>query len=82
MPLDESQVKALLHAVANTRETEIDCDVCLAEMAEFAETELLGRETSAALDRIRAHLGVCSECREEYEVLLAVVRSSSSEVGV
>lgn len=78
MPLDRQQVKALVTSVAETRENEIGCDECLAGMAEFAETQLVGTEIPAALQRIEAHLSICSECTEEYELLLDVVRSSSS----
>lgn len=78
MPLDRQQVKALVTSVAETREDEINCDECLAGMAEFAETQLVGAEIPAALQRIEAHLSVCSECTEEYQLLFDVVQSSSS----
>ena len=46
MSLEKQQVAALLSSVADTREDEIGCDECLAGMAEFAETELIGAEIS------------------------------------
>ncbi len=78
MPLDKQQVKALLSSVADTREDEIDCDECLAGLAEFAETQLVGADVPTALQRIQAHLLICAECSEEFELLLDVVRTSSS----
>jgi hypothetical protein len=78
MPLDKKQVKTLLSAVANTCENELDCDECLAGMAEFAEKQLVGAEVSDALERIRVHLALCTECCEEYEALLEIVRSEGS----
>ena len=59
-----------------TREDELDCDECLSGMAEFAETQLVGADVPAALERIQAHLLICPECAEEYELLLEVLRTS------
>jgi predicted anti-sigma-YlaC factor YlaD len=78
MALDKQQLTTLLSAVADTREDEIDCDECLAGMAEFAELELVGVEVPDALDRIRAHLASCPECAEEYAVLLDLVSATSA----
>ncbi len=79
MPLDRQQVKALLSVVADTHEEEINCDECLAGMAEFAETQLVGAEIPTALKLIRAHIAFCPECTEEYELLLDVVSVDSSD---
>ncbi len=78
MPLDKQQVKTLLSFVANTREDEITCDECLAGMAEFAETQLLGADIPGAQKHIQAHIAFCPECAEEYEVLFAAVSAASS----
>lgn len=79
MPLDKQQVKTLLSFVADTREDEITCDECLAGMAEFAETQLVGAEIPDAKKHIQAHIAFCPECAEEYEVLLEVVSAASSD---
>ncbi len=78
MPLDKQQVKTLLSFVANTREDEIPCDECLAGMAEFAETQLVGAEIADAQRHIQAHIEFCPECAEEYAVLLEVMSAASS----
>jgi len=79
MPLDKQQVKTLLSFVADTREDEITCDECLAGMAEFAETKLVGTEIPDAQKHIQAHIAFCPECAEEYEVLLEAVSAASSD---
>lgn len=80
MALDKQQLKSLLSSVAKTRDAEIDCDECLAGMAEFAELELLGSEVPEALRSIRNHIEICPECTEEYEVLLSVLAEASSKL--
>ena len=78
MPLDKQQIKTLLSFVADTRDDEITCDDCLAGMAEFAETQLVGAEIVDAQRHIQAHIEFCPECAEEYAVLLEVVSTASS----
>ena len=75
MALSREQVTHLLSAVCATREREIDCDACLAGMAEFAEAELVDAEVPEALSRIRDHIAFCPECAEEYELLGALLQS-------
>ena len=61
--------------MAGTRDREISCDECLAGMAEFAEyAESV--ELSAVLVRVRDHLELCPECKEEYTLLLAALEST------
>lgn len=75
MALEREQIRSLVAAVSATRETEIDCDQCLAGMAEFAEAELVDAELSDALRRVREHLVGCPECAEEYALLEALLQS-------
>jgi predicted anti-sigma-YlaC factor YlaD len=81
MPLDKQQIEALLSAVSRTREEELTCGECLADMAEFAELQLVGAEIPQALHRIHEHLAMCPECAEEYEVLLDVMRRSAATLA-
>lgn len=69
------KIQTLLQWLQATRETEIACDECLASMAELLENELENRPVSEALVAVRQHLDFCSECREEYETLIAAVRA-------
>ena len=77
MALDQQQVNRLLRAVANTRDVEISCDECLADMAEFAEAQLVGSEIPTALKRIETHIAYCPDCSEEYELLLEVIKTAT-----
>ena len=70
-----AQIKTLLSWLKTTRDSEISCDECLADLAEYLEAELESKPVPAALAAVREHLDFCSECREEYESLAAAVRA-------
>ena len=70
MSLTEREIQELMRLVALTKQHEIDCEQCLADVAEFAETKLAGRSLAEGLLAVEYHLAVCAECREEYEALL------------
>lgn len=69
MPLSNKELKDLLRLVGLTNNQEINCEQCLALVAEFAEYELAGKSVPEGLKAVEQHLSVCSECREEYEAL-------------
>lgn len=81
MPLSKEQLATLLGFVAGTRDEEISCDECLAGMAEFADAQLVGNAISTALQRIQDHIEFCPECKEEYELLLALLATQSDDPG-
>jgi alkylhydroperoxidase family enzyme len=58
----------LAELAASVVPDEIDCDRCLASMAEFLES---AGKTTDELARVHAHLTNCHCCREEYQALRA-----------
>jgi hypothetical protein len=70
MNLSDDQIRALLHVVSQTRDHELTCDECLAELGSFAELTLRGRTAEEAYDLVRQHLQICGECCEEFNLLL------------
>ena len=70
MPLSKNEIDDLMRVVGLTKDDEIDCERCLAVVAEFAERQLAGKSISAGLQAVEQHLSICDECREEYEALL------------
>jgi predicted anti-sigma-YlaC factor YlaD len=69
MSLSRFEIAQLLKLLGQTKEHELNCDECLALVAEFAESQLSGKSLAAGLKAVEQHLQVCSECREEYEAL-------------
>jgi hypothetical protein len=75
MSLSKEEIDSLMRLVGLTKDDEIDCERCLALVAEFAERELEGRSIAAGLEAVEHHLAVCAECREEYEALLRALKT-------
>jgi hypothetical protein len=73
MLLSKEEIAGLMRLIELTRDDEIDCERCLALVAEFAERELAGQPIPAALEAVAHHLAICAECREEFEALMQVL---------
>ena len=76
MALTRREIEALIKVVAATKAEEPTCDDCLRDLAEFAERALEGRSITESLTSIERHLAMCTECREEYEALLAAIQDA------
>ena len=59
MSLSKEEIDGLLRLIGLTRDEEIDCERCLALVAEFAERELAGRSVPAGLEAVAHHLSIC-----------------------
>ncbi|REK17913.1 MAG: hypothetical protein DWQ37_05155 [Planctomycetota bacterium] len=75
MPLSPREIDQLLRLIAQTADRELNCEECLALVAEFAERQLSGKNLAAGLQAVEQHLSVCNECREEYEALRETLRA-------
>ncbi len=75
MSPSKEQIDDLMRLVGLTKDDEIDCERCLALVAEFAERELAGRSIPAGLEAVAHHLSICAECCEEYEALLQALKA-------
>jgi len=69
MSLSKDEIDALMRLVGLTKNDELNCEQCLALVAEFAEQQLAGKSVPAGLSAVEHHLALCAECREEYEAL-------------
>jgi predicted anti-sigma-YlaC factor YlaD len=74
MSLSRPELQKMLDVVRATQPIEIDCDVCLMQVVEFAELNLVGKPIPEGLKAIEQHLSICDECREEYEMLCVALR--------
>jgi len=75
MPLSKQQIDTLISLVINTTPDSISCDGCLGDVAQFAESELLGRSLCESMMKVKEHLKNCPCCNDEYQSLLEAIRS-------
>lgn len=77
MMLHHNQMAALMRLLSMTRDHELNCDECLDKMGSLAERELAGKRVPGVLEDVQHHLGLCSQCAEEYEALLAALKQTT-----
>lgn len=79
MPLTPEQARALIDMVAVTRDSELPCDACLADIAVFVDVQLTGKPLDAALRAVQEHLDMCRSCTEEYQLLRQALEALDRE---
>lgn len=81
MPLSRDEIDGLLRMVGLTEDSELNCEQCLALVAEFAEQNLAGKTIHEGLHVVQQHLSICTECREEYEALRLTLNEMDRSSG-
>jgi hypothetical protein len=74
-PLQPAQLSQMVRMAAMTRPDEIGCDECFEQLDRFAELHLAGKNAAEAMPLVQDHLDRCGNCREEFELLLAVLQA-------
>ena len=64
----------LLNMLAKTEAHEIACDDVFKILAEFAEMNQRGEDVAVMMPLVKKHLELCPDCREEYEILMDVLK--------
>ena len=77
--LEPKKLQHMVRDILSTQSIEIGCDTCYAQLDQFVELSLVGKDASAAMPLVAAHLHVCGGCREEFEALLVALRSLSQQ---
>ena len=74
--LQDEVVLKFLRVLENVRAEELSCDEIFARLDEFVETEVQSKDVGKITPLIREHLDLCSDCCEEYEALLTVLKNT------
>lgn len=74
---EQLPIQQMVQMVAATRPDEIGCDECFEQLDRFAEDVLAGKNAAEAMPLVQDHLDRCGDCREEFEALLAALRSTT-----
>ena len=75
MALNSEQIRLLLELIQKTREVELTCPECLAELDRYAERTLDGEPLDGLLERVREHLDACSACDDELKLVLETLEA-------
>ncbi|HVM70240.1 MAG TPA: hypothetical protein VMT91_00670 [Anaerolineales bacterium] len=78
-PAPDPAMQALLGMLSMTEEQELSCDDVFALLDQFAELIQRGEDASQLMPMVQKHLNMCPDCREEYETLLQMMRTSSKD---
>jgi hypothetical protein len=76
MALSLDMLKKMVRSVVSTRPDEIGCDDCFAQLDQFAELVLAGKNAAEAMPLVQDHLDRCMDCREEFEALLRALKAT------
>jgi len=68
-------LKQMVQEILSTRPDEIGCETCFAQLDHFVEMTLAGKNAAEAMPLVQDHLERCTDCREEFEALLAALRA-------
>jgi hypothetical protein len=77
MELEAATLKRMVRNILTARPDEIGCDECFEQLDRFVEMELVGKNAAEAMPLVQDHLERCTDCREEFEALLAALRDLS-----
>ena len=70
-----SALRQMVYDIFTTRPDEIGCQECFEQLDRFVELTLAGKNAAEAMPLVQDHLDHCSDCREEFEALLAALRA-------
>jgi hypothetical protein len=74
--LSNEAVLGFLRVLEDVRRDDLTCEEIFNKLDEFVECEVDSKDAAHIMPLIREHLDICSECCEEFEVLLDVVEKT------
>ena len=79
MAMTNEQIKQLVDMIVSVQPDELDCEGCSQHLAEFAETQLLGKSLEESQRAVQTHLQNCHCCELEFESLLEALEAVEQE---
>jgi hypothetical protein len=72
-----ARLKGMINMVDATADIEIACEEAYRLLDEYADMLLRGEDPGILLPQVKHHLEICMDCREEFEMLLAALRTTT-----
>ena len=73
--LNDEKLSQLGHFLWLTRPEELTCDEWLDRVTSYADAVAAGLPPPPDSELVQHHLAICTECREEFEAIVAGLRS-------
>ena len=77
--LTNETVLGFLRVLEDVHAEELSCDEIYAKLDEYVEREADKKDAAQLMPLIRQHLDTCTECCEEYEALLDVIKKTEEK---
>lgn len=71
----------IMEIIFQTEAEELTCDECFDEVDQYVDMLRSGRDPSEVLPQVKAHLGRCAPCDEEFRALIAILESQMEDTG-
>lgn len=75
--LDSEKLKMMARMIARTRDEEIGCEDCFAQIDQFVDQLLEGKHPEEAMPLVEQHLHICNDCKEEFQALLDALQADA-----
>ena len=72
---NRTMINKLMHMINKTQVEEYSCDEVYDLIDQYAEIIARGEDAEHMMPRIKHHLDLCIDCREEYESLISIISS-------
>jgi hypothetical protein len=69
-------LEGMIRKIEQTQDIELACGEVFDLLDQYAEKAAHGEDAAQLMPLVRQHLGMCPDCREEFEALLKVLQSS------
>jgi hypothetical protein len=79
MGLNAKQIEMLLKMIRDTKDVELTCPECLAEMDRYAQSTLDEEPLDRILELVREHLAACPACESEFQLILDTLKAIEEE---
>lgn len=77
--IDQAHLVELMHRLEHTMEGAYSCDEAFALLDEYVELVANDEEARRLMPLVQSHLDMCPDCRDEFEILLHVLKTADSD---
>ncbi|WP_420642062.1 zf-HC2 domain-containing protein [Candidatus Leptofilum sp.] len=77
--LNQQNMVDLMHRLEKTMEGSYSCDEAYALLDEYVELVADDEEAKKLMPMVQNHLDMCPDCRDEFEMLLQILKTADAE---